>query len=448
MMKVCSRRNPLVVFEAREANTEGTRIQLIEVTSEDREPIVREVAVSTFKKSYKRLDTENAGSMRHNSKKGKAKPFIPNPYFLRQSMISQYLQCPDKFYDINENGYKEDTIFTGMGTTIHGIMEDYWKDPDNADINELFEKWWTKHAPAEQELYNEWRELVPKYFESNVVGQPKPNVIALEFEFTTEIAGIPVSGTIDRIDRINEDTIMIVDYKTNQMPYTLDELKGSVQFKLYTLALQNLKDQIGDFKHVTCVYEMLRTGQRQYITYDKEELDLFTDWIKVIWAKMLSGQDRKPKINKYCGFCLKRHKCQAYVELVESNTTTILHEDVNIDELIDEYDTLKQNIKILEGRLNEMNAMIKEKIVEEGGEVQVGGNKWSLSVSTRNTYSAKGVLDLLNKKGLIEEAIKAIPNFSANGLKKFKLSKEDMEYLEENFKQTSYTSPSLKKKKM
>lgn len=448
MMKVCSRRNPLVVFEAREANTEGTRVQLVEVTNEDREPIVREVAVSTFRKSYKKLDTENAGSMRYNSKKEKAKPFIPNPYFLRQSMISQYLQCPDKFYDINENGYKEDTIFTGMGTTIHGIMEDYWKDPDNADVNELFEKWWTKHAPAEQELYNEWRELVPKYFKSNVIGQPKPNIIALEFEFTTEIAGIPVSGTIDRIDRINEDTIMIVDYKTNQMPYTLDELKGSVQFKLYTLALQNLKDQVGDFKHVTCVYEMLRTGQKQYVTYDKEELDLFTDWIKVIWAKMLNGQDRKPKINKYCGFCLKRHKCQAYVELVESNTTTVLHENINMDELIEEYDTLKQNIKILEGRLNEMNAMIKEKIVEEGGEVQVGDSKWSLSVSTRNTYSAKGVLDLLNKKGLIEEAIKSIPNFSANGLKKFKLSKEDMEYLEENFKQTSYTSPSLKKKKI
>lgn len=448
MMKVCNRKNPLMVFEAVEANTEGSRIQLIQLVEEGEQPIVKEVAVSTFKKSYKRLDTENAGSMRHNNKKEKNKPFIPTPYFLRQSMISQYLQCPDKFYDINENGYKEDTIFTGMGTTIHGVMEDYWKDPNNANIEELFEKWWTEHAPAEQELYNEWRDLLPKYFESNVVGQPKPNIIALEFEFTTEIAGIPVSGTIDRIDRLNEDTIMIVDYKTNQMPYTQDELKGSVQFKLYTLALQNLKDIVGDFKHVTCVYEMLRTGQKQYVTYDVEELNLFKDWMKVIWTKMLSGQDRKPKINKYCGFCLKRHKCQAYVELVESNTNTVMHEDVDMDVLVMEYDTLKQNIKILEGRLNEMNTMIKERIVDEGGEVQVGDSKWTLSVSTRNTYTADGVLELLTQKGLLEEAIKVIPNFSANGLKKFKLSKEDMQYLEENFKQTSYTSPSLKKKKI
>lgn len=448
MMKVCSRKNPLVVFEAKEANSEGTRIQLVEITSEDREPIIKEIAISTFKKSYKRLDTENAGSMRHNNKREKAKPFIPSPYFLRQSMISQYLQCPDKFYDINENGYKEDTIFTGMGTAIHGVMEDYWTNPDSADVEALFEKWWVGHAPAEQELYNEWRELVSRYFESNVIGQPKPNIIALEFEFTTEIAGIPISGTIDRIDRINDDTIMILDYKTNQMPYTLDELKGSVQFKLYTLALQNLKDRVGDFKYVTCVYEMLRTGQRQYVTYSKEELDLFVDWVKVVWAKILSGQDRNPKINKYCGFCLKRHRCRAYEELIGSNTTTILHEDIDMDKLIGEYDTLKQNIKILEGRLDEMNAIIKEKIVEEGGEVRVGGYKWSLSVSTRNTYSAKGVLDLLDKKQMLQKAIEVIPNFSANGLKKLKLNEEDMKYLEENFKQVSYTSPSLKKRKI
>lgn len=448
MMKVCSRRNPLVVFEATELDDTGGRVRLVQVVEEGEEPIVREVAQSTFKKSYKKLDTENAGSMRHNSRGAKAKPFIPSPYFLRQSMISQYLQCPDKFYDINENGYKEDTIFTGMGTAIHGIMEDYWTNPENTNIDELFEKWWTNHAPAEQELYNEWRELVPKYFESNVIGQPKPNIIALELEFTTEIAGIPVSGTIDRVDRISDDTIMIVDYKTNQMPYTLDELKNSVQFKLYTLALQNLKDVVGDFKHVTCVYEMLRTGQKQYVTYDQEELDIFKDWMKVIWAKMLSGKDRKPKINKYCGFCLKRHKCHAYEELIHSNTTTVMHEEVDIEQLIGEYDTLKQNVKILEGRLDEMNAMIKEKIVDEGGEITVGDYKWSMSVSQRTSYSAKGVIDILSAEGLMEEAIKALPNFSANGLKKLKLTKEQMELLDNQYKQVAYTSPSLKKKKL
>ena len=169
-MKVCSKKFPSIIYEAKEYTSDGnlielTPIQLIEgyhkegTTLEDIP--VKVIKRVTFKRTYQELNEVDASSMRHNRSKKirKARPFVPNPYFLRQSMISSYLQCPDKFYDTYENGYSEDTIYTKMGTAIHGVMEDYYTPENTESVPELFNKWWANHGPDQPELYHRKMDL-------------------------------------------------------------------------------------------------------------------------------------------------------------------------------------------------------------------------------------------------------------------------------------------------
>lgn len=456
-MKAISRRLPSIIYTA-EIDHDVVHlkpIQLIEgyhkegTTLEDIED--RIIKISTFKRGYKVLDEDNASSMRHNrgKKEGKAKPFIPNPYFLRQSMISSYLQCPDKFYDTYENGYIENTIYTKMGTAIHGVMEDYYTEGNQASVSELFNKWWANHGPEQPELFEEWKGLVDNYFQG-LKDLAKPNIIAIELEFKTEIAGIPVSGTIDRIDRINENTVMIVDYKSNQMPYTPEQLRNSTQFKFYSLALMTdkLHEVLGDYDNIVCAYDMLRTGKRQYVTYTKEELETFKEWLQIIWSRMLSGKDRTPKINQYCAHCQKRHRCQSYQDMLKSPTSVVSTDDVNMDKLAEDLDMLKFTKKTIDARISELEAIIKNGIIENGGPKVINNIEWSMRAQRTISYPVHKIIDIIKEDPeTLKQVIETLGSMSATGIKKIKSLKSYQDQLDQ-IAEEAYKAPSLIRKEV
>lgn len=395
-------------------------------------------------------------SMRANrdAKIEDAKPFVPEPFFLRQSMISQYLQCPDKMYDIYENGYGEESIFTRVGTAIHGVMEDYYNGKHEGDIGKLFDEWWAKHAVPNWDWYRDWKELVTRYFEKEAKHE-RPNVIATELEFRTTINGVPVSGTIDRIDRVSERTIRLVDYKTNFRAFSGTELNESIQFMMYTAAIQTeelrqmLRDRgdSGEFEVVICTYEMLRLGYRQNVIFELEEMETFKGWLKTIWTMILSGVDRKPKLNQYCGHCQKRQRCSLYQEALNAPVSSILTENTNIEAIIEERERLTNNKKLIENRLSEIEEQIKTKIAENQGSLIVGEYEWNTKSGTRNTYPAADVFRILAMNGL-GDLIPDLVNISNTALQKALKDRKDILEMIEQKKVTTYTAPSLNKRKL
>lgn len=442
-IQVVSKKNPIIIYDA-VIDHDTNKVLLGEVKYTDgthiEEPQIKEIALSTFKRLYRDINTGD-NSMRANraSRSKKAKPFAPKPFRLRQSMISSFLQCPDKFYATYEGGYSESSIFTKMGTAIHGVMEDFYDESNTKTVNELFQLWWQNHGPSDLSLYEEWRVLIADYFKG-LEAQERPNIIARELEFTGQIREIPISGTIDRIDRIDENTIMIVDYKTNMMPYTAEELRNSIQFKFYSLAVQQLKGQLGDFNTVICCYEMMRTGKRQSVSYTVEDLEIFADWLEIIWAKMLSGKDRDPKINKYCGYCQRRETCALYQQFLEAPLSVV---GADVDDVADELTKLKESAKIIKGRIDELESTLKDSIIDAGGPVEIAGRTWSLQTSQRVTYPFADVMNVLRGTEH-EEALKNVMNnVSATTIKKLKLPDYITNELDA-IKQVGFTSPSLK----
>lgn len=425
-----------------------------DMISEALPPVLPLVQVwDAFNAMVEEEEARNSMRASRDAKADSAKPFVPEPFFLRQSMISSYLQCPDKMYDTYENGYKEESIFTRVGTAIHGLMEDFYNDR-TIDIDETFDKWWASNSTPEYDWYKDWKKFVARYFAKEAKYE-KPQVIATELEFRTTINGVPCSGTIDRVDRVDDQTIRLVDYKTNFRAFSDAELQESIQFMKYTSAIQTpelrqmLRDKgdSGEFSIVICTYEMLRLGYRQTVIFDADEIAIFQKWMKTIWTMILSGTNRQPKLNQYCGYCQKRQRCGLYMETLNAPISSILTENTDIEAVVGERERLTMNAKLIKNRLDEIEEQIKAKIMENQGALVIGEYEWGTKSSTRSIYPAQDVFRILAMNGL-GNLIPDLVNVSKTSLDRvLKDNKVVMDLIEEK-KVATYTKPSLNKKKV
>lgn len=386
----------------------------------------------------------NRSAMREDrdSRLKDAKPFTPDPFYLRQSMLNSYMQCPKKFYEVYENGLYEESKFTKMGTAVHGVMEDYYLDPSQ-DVEELFGKWWAKYGPEELGNFKACLNMVLDYLERNPY---KPNIIALELEFQTSINGVPVSGTIDRIDRIDEETIRIIDYKTNHRPWTRAELEESIQFQMYVSALQqpNMREKIGHFSKVECTYEMLRLGYSQTISYDQDTLNQFGLWLNAIWTKILSGVDREPKFNQYCGYCPMKDTCPVFKDKLENIDEVA--DDAEIATLVEQRETLKNQEKLLKVQLREVDTRIKEEISNFGGEITIGDRVWITRSQERKMYPADKLIQILTMHGHADKLAELV-QFKSTAIKKTFADNQELLNIIESVAETHYTAPSIASRK-
>lgn len=372
-----------------------------------------------------------------------AKPFIPNPFVLRQSMVNTYLQCPAKFYAIYEEG-KEDpgSKFTEMGTAVHAVLEAYYNNEFVAeDVDEAFDYYWQKYGPNEFSDYQDCLAMTKDFLRRN---PEKPNVIATELNFLVNVDGIPLSGTIDRIDRIDERTIRIVDYKTNQRPWSKGELEESIQFHMYDLAALQLKDRLGDFDRIINTYEMLRLGYSQTVEYTMDELKDFTQWLKIIWTKMLSGVDREARPHQYC---INNPIADACKELNAKLLDGVDDIADTLEGLTEQLETLKIQEKLVKTRKAEVESLIKEAISQNGGEITVGDKVWSTNSQARTTYPASKAIPALTLNGY-SHILPEIVTINNTNLKKLMSKDDTLALVMERVAETNYTSPSLSSRKV
>jgi len=88
------------------------------------------------------------------------------------------------------------------------------------------------------------------------------DVLAIEKRFELSIGPFTVLGFIDRVDRVDDETVEVIDYKTNRMLFTREEVDASLQMSLYC-------DHRGDCQ----AYAEALRGERTVICEDLEDLE-------------------------------------------------------------------------------------------------------------------------------------------------------------------------------
>jgi len=217
------------------------------------------------------------------------RPIIPLPItYLSYSQIQTFEICP-LHYKLKYLLKIPTPISSAQsfGISVHATLRDFYqkrmrgeklKAKDTIPI--LLTNWINEGYSSkehEREALERAKRTIVKYIETN----ESPNLpLALELPFKFSLGQLQIGGRIDRIDKLKNNHIEILDYKTgNNIP---DEkaLIQNAQLTTYALAATMVKDQILNKKSEEVILSMyyLEEGKKFTTTRTKEQLEEAKKW--------------------------------------------------------------------------------------------------------------------------------------------------------------------------
>ena len=178
---------------------------------------------------------------------------------LSYSRVSTYNECPRKFelkyiQRIPEHPH----WYFSYGKSIHAVLERllschlgedgllYWDDVAlfPTSLSQLLDENWLTDGYAdptdEDRKRRQALRVLTAFFP--VFQSTWQQMIYVEHTINTEIDGIPFVGIVDRIDRINDNVLRIVDYKSARPRESSALTSHRFQVALYASALSQLKE--------------------------------------------------------------------------------------------------------------------------------------------------------------------------------------------------------------
>jgi len=143
------------------------------------------------------------------------------------------------------------TAAQSFGTSIHLVLRDFYKSWINGektnikDSIKLFKLDWINEGYSsknhERKALVKAKNVVLKYLKDNFNKDSLP--IALEKPFQFNIDDLIVAGRIDRVDKLENSKIEIIDYKTGQNMLTQKDLIDNKQLSFYALAAKEILEK-------------------------------------------------------------------------------------------------------------------------------------------------------------------------------------------------------------
>jgi putative RecB family exonuclease len=156
------------------------------------------------------------------------------PSTLSPSKITSFTNCPLAFrFSVIERLPEPPSPAALKGTLVHRALELLFSDHPSgtrsrAAAQASLERAWQELAEGieleglalgEDEkaaFLADARELVNRYFE--LEDPDRVRAVGLEMNLSTDIEGIKVRGIIDRLDELDDGSLVVVDYKTGRAP--------------------------------------------------------------------------------------------------------------------------------------------------------------------------------------------------------------------------------------
>jgi DNA helicase II / ATP-dependent DNA helicase PcrA len=176
-----------------------------------------------------------------------------------------------------------------------------------ADLEIIYKKNWQEEGFASKEEeanYKKkgWQSL--KIFFEQLENNGYPDILYLEKSFFIKIGDYIFKGMIDRVDKLPDGSLEIIDYKTGSVPkeFNFDKKK---QLLLYQVALE---EGLG-LKVSKLSYYYFEGGQKKSFTAQPEDMDKLKQGVL-----STIGEIEKcvfmPKPSLLCGFCDFRGICE------------------------------------------------------------------------------------------------------------------------------------------
>ena len=249
---------------------------------------------------------------------------------------------------------------------------------------ELVATAWEQETATGMGAFAEASAMVAK-FVANEGPVDAMRVLAVEQAFTVTVGDYTLTGIMDRVDRIDHETIEIVDYKTGELVPTAEELRDNLQLSLYQHGAQSLWPWA---KRVKLTLHMVRHGIKLRTTRTSADIAQALAYVKATGGRIRVAQTTgtfKARMSSSCGMCQYRLSCPAYAELVANAPKPRVTIPDSIDALAQEREHMATTAQVAGARKHELDTALKG-ILEHSPEVKAGGRRYFIRTTTRRTF--------------------------------------------------------------
>lgn len=254
------------------------------------------------------------------------------------SKISLYKDCPyvwKKRYI--EKVQSKPQPFFDFGHAIHSTFEIFYSPKYNVDnsfetVLELYEYYFNKfqtgyeNEQQKSSYYEEGLKMINSYYNRYIKDKPIIKADSVEKYFEVPIENkFLLNGFIDRIDKLDDNTYEVLDYKTEPTLRSQEKVDKDEQLSIYYWVLKNIYNL-----EVSKLSLLMLKFDKKIITYRKNEdmKNILKDLIKTVSEieknKSLYEQNQieklfPQKINKYCLGCDFLDDCPLKEEIKKAN---------------------------------------------------------------------------------------------------------------------------------
>lgn len=308
--------------------------------------------------------------------------------------MSAFETCPKQFYlryYKKEKAPKKIEHMMHVGSLVHKALEFLAEYPEFDYIDECVTKAISEiDIVPTQEMVKESRDMIKNWYSEDKF---ENELIASEYHFQTLIADdLVIMGYIDRVERIDENRIKVIDYKTGNQFYTLDDLKNSNQLIMYAMACY---EEFGAENIVIC-YDMVRLNKQFEIGITIKDFEEKREHIKAIYKRMKAGEN-EAVISRNCAYCWYKHNCTEYKgflsEILKIQTIEEIFEG-DFEESIAYIKELESKKTIIEKHITEVKGLITTEMMSSG-EKKIKYGKYTISLVSRNRkfYNTNDVIE-------------------------------------------------------
>ena len=188
---------------------------------------------------------------------------LPRP--LSHSSITLYNECPQKYkfryIDLIPGKPRH---FFSFGRSVHWALEFFYgvKTPVSPTLDVLLqtykEEWMSdgyRDPFQEHEYFEEGKRILKAFHEKHAKDYHVP--LFVEYGFEVEVEGVPVKGFIDRVDKLADGRLALMDYKTGK-GIAEGRVEIDPQLTMYQYACETLLgDDVGEliFYHLPTLKE-------------------------------------------------------------------------------------------------------------------------------------------------------------------------------------------------
>jgi DNA helicase-2/ATP-dependent DNA helicase PcrA len=247
-------------------------------------------------------------------------PPLGEPLQLSASAIECYQKCPmqylfERVWRIRGGPSAAMTFGNAMHTTIKEFASELRKRRKISfeEVAAIYDREWSSAGFSddyhEEEYRKEGRKELDKFYGSYVAAPPEVLFQEKSFELLLE-HDVIVKGRMDQVNRINEEEVEIVDYKTGKAK-DAKKADSSLQLSVYAIAAE----EVLELKPARLVFYNLTTNEAVVTTRDAKALAKTKQTIAEV-ADRIRAKDfaAKPGFNcKYCGF---EPLCPAHEQLI------------------------------------------------------------------------------------------------------------------------------------